>query len=77
MKSREGKTSENREALFNTYIERGIENAFSLIRERFEETPKEKDRLPFHNTVHTKDMKERAKRRIKMTFEELAVDMGY
>lgn len=62
MKSQESKISESREVFFNTYIERGIENALSLIRERFEETSKEKDRLPFHNTAHTKDMKERAKR---------------
>jgi len=54
--------SEKKEVLFNEYIEQGINNALILVRQRFEDTVVEKDKLPFHNTVHTKDMWQRAVR---------------
>ena len=38
---------------FNSNVERGISEALSLLRERYENQPDEKDNLPFHNVEHT------------------------
>lgn len=53
---------EEKEVLFQQSIERGVEYALFLVRDRFEDTKNEKNKLPFHNSAHTKDVKERAVR---------------
>ena len=35
------------------YVDEGVEQALSLVRERFERSPETKDNLPFHNVEHT------------------------
>lgn len=41
------------------HIEAGIEHALAQVRKDFEDAPEEKDRLPFHNTHHSRDVARR------------------
>jgi len=49
-------TFENNQERFKSFIEKGIEAALAKIKKRFEEPFAVKDRLPYHNTNHTKDV---------------------
>ncbi|MDP3947726.1 MAG: hypothetical protein Q8Q41_03495 [bacterium] len=44
------------ETQFEAVIRKGIDEALVEVRRQFEDTPEKKDRLPFHNTRHTKDV---------------------
>lgn len=47
---------EEKSEIFRIAIEDGISAALQMIADRFENSPDEKNRLAFHNIVHTKDV---------------------
>lgn len=50
-----------RERAFHTYVERGIDEALLLIRERFENTPEKAEQLAFHASSHTEGLIQRTR----------------
>lgn len=44
----------------DSYVDEGINQALALIKERYEDSPKERDNLPFHNVKHSEDVIRRA-----------------
>lgn len=50
---------------FNSNIEKGIGEALDLLKQRYEDQPKEKDNLPFHNVEHTQGVMRRVETILK------------
>lgn len=55
-KPRQESSAAESERGFDYYIERGKNEALLAVKERFEDDPDERNRLPFHNRRHTLDV---------------------
>jgi len=72
-KPRQESSAAESERGFDYYIERGRNEALLAVKERFEDDPDERNRLPFHNRRHTNDVMRRTRALLEVVREGGAI----